>query len=191
MVLISTIIPFSAISANKSEGQEKWEFYPEEEHIKTLILRIENKAMKKTIHYTTQGVCSVYIDITVEDGIVRDVYFEGGCNGNLQGISLLVKSIAEPSGIPFHEAVSVPQGVQYSHIPEYGCLNSQLPEDSIVLYVYFEGGCNGNLQGISLLVKGMKIDDVIERLEGVHCGSKATSCPDQFARALKKLKSEN
>ena len=43
-------------------------------------------------------------------------------------------SIAEPSGIPFHEAVSVPQGVQYSHIPEYGCLNSQLPEDSIVLY---------------------------------------------------------
>ena len=85
--------------------------------------------MKKTIHYTTKGVCSVYIDITVEDGIVRDVYFEGGCNGNLQGISSLVK--------------------------------------------------------------GMKVEDVIARLEGIHCGYKGTSCPDQFARALQELKSES
>lgn len=85
--------------------------------------------MKKTIHYTTKGVCSVYIDITVEDEIVRDVYFEGGCNGNLQGISSLVK--------------------------------------------------------------GMKVNEVIARLEGIHCGYKGTSCPDQFARALKELKSES
>lgn len=85
--------------------------------------------MKKTIHYATTGVCAGSIDITVEEGIVRDVCFAGGCNGNLQGISSLVK--------------------------------------------------------------GMKIDDVIEKLEGVHCGGKGTSCPDQFAQALKKLKSRN
>lgn len=82
--------------------------------------------MKKTIHYTTCGVCSVFIDIIVEDGIIQDVYFEGGCSGNLQGIALLVK--------------------------------------------------------------GMKVEEVIDRLEGVHCGSKMTSCPDQLVKALKELK---
>ena len=82
--------------------------------------------MNKTIHYTTNGVCSVFIDIVVEDGIVEDVYFEGGCNGNLQGISLLIK--------------------------------------------------------------GMKVDEVIARLEGIHCGSKMTSCPDQLTKALRQLK---
>lgn len=51
--------------------------------------------------------------------------------------------------------------------------------------VYFVGGCNGNLQGISSLVKGMKIEDAIERLEGIRCGSKPTSCPDQLAKALR------
>lgn len=85
--------------------------------------------MKKTIHYTTRGVCSVFIDIVVEDDVVKEVYFEGGCNGNLQGISFLVK--------------------------------------------------------------GMKVDDVIERLEGIHCGSKLTSCPDQFTKALGELKKRN
>ncbi len=85
--------------------------------------------MKKTIHYTTKGVCSVFIDITVEDEIVQEVYFEGGCNGNLQGISSLVK--------------------------------------------------------------GMKVEDVIARLEGIRCGSKGTSCPDQFAQAFKQLKSND
>lgn len=85
--------------------------------------------MKKTIHYTTRGVCSVFIDIVVEDDVVQEVYFEGGCNGNLQGISLLVK--------------------------------------------------------------GMKVDDVIERLEGIRCGSKLTSCPDQFTKALSELKKRN
>lgn len=85
--------------------------------------------MKKTVHYTTQGVCSASIDITVEGEVVEEVYFEGGCHGNLQGISLLVK--------------------------------------------------------------GMKIDDVIDRLEGVRCGGKATSCPDQFVKALRLLKNKN
>lgn len=81
--------------------------------------------MKKTIHYETKGVCSEYIDIEVVDGIVKEVCFEGGCHGNLQGISLLVK--------------------------------------------------------------GMKAEDVIGKLEGVHCGGKMTSCPDQFAKALREL----
>jgi uncharacterized protein (TIGR03905 family) len=47
------------------------------------------------------------------------------------------------------------------------------------------GGCNGNLQGISSLVKGKKINEVIQALDGIHCGSKPTSCPDQIANALK------
>ena len=51
--------------------------------------------------------------------------------------------------------------------------------------VDFVGGCNGNLQGISSLVKGMKVEDAIERLDGIKCGSKKTSCPDQLAQALR------
>lgn len=53
------------------------------------------------------------------------------------------------------------------------------------------GGCNGNLKGISSLVCGMKTEDVIERLSGITCGSKPTSCPDQIASALKKYLEEN
>lgn len=60
-------------------------------------------------------------------------------------------------------------------------------EDGIIREVYFEGGCSGNLQGISMLVRGMKVEEVIERLEGIHCGSKRTSCPDQLVRALREL----
>lgn len=58
-------------------------------------------------------------------------------------------------------------------------------EDGIILNVQFIGGCNGNLQGIGKLVEGMKAQDVIDRIEGIHCGMKPTSCPDQLARALK------
>lgn len=50
--------------------------------------------------------------------------------------------------------------------------------------VSFFGGCNGNLQGISSLVKGMKITDAIDRLKGIDCGGKGTSCPDQLSKAL-------
>ena len=79
--------------------------------------------MKKHISYTTKGTCSRQIDITIEDGIVLDVKFTGGCHGNTQGISKLVR--------------------------------------------------------------GMKADEVISRLEGTVCGFKSTSCPDQLAKALK------
>lgn len=82
--------------------------------------------MKDHITYTTSGTCSRKIDIEVEDGIVTDVKFFGGCSGNTQGVAGLVR--------------------------------------------------------------GMKIDDVISRLEGIRCGAKATSCPDQLARALKQYK---
>lgn len=56
--------------------------------------------------------------------------------------------------------------------------------------VAFMGGCNGNLQGISKLVEGMDIDEAISRLDGIHCGAKPTSCPDQLANALKKAKAK-
>lgn len=81
--------------------------------------------MKKTLHFIPEGVCSNSIDITTEDGIIREIVFQGGCSGNLQGVSLLAR--------------------------------------------------------------GMEIQEVIDRLEGVRCGSKSTSCPDQLVRALRKL----
>lgn len=54
--------------------------------------------------------------------------------------------------------------------------------------VRFEGGCNGNTKGIASLVAGMNIDEVIEKLEGINCGFRGTSCPDQLAKALKEIK---
>lgn len=54
----------------------------------------------------------------------------------------------------------------------------------IVESVRFEAGCHGNLQGISSLVRGMKVEDVIRKLDGIRCGVKSTSCPDQLCRAL-------
>jgi uncharacterized protein (TIGR03905 family) len=58
-------------------------------------------------------------------------------------------------------------------------------ENNVIQQVFFLGGCNGNLQGISKLVEGMKASDAIARLEGIKCGFKPTSCPDQLAQALK------
>ena len=57
-------------------------------------------------------------------------------------------------------------------------------EDGKVRNVKFIGGCNGNLKGIAALVEGMDVDTVIERVQGVTCGMKKTSCPDQLAQAL-------
>ena len=57
--------------------------------------------------------------------------------------------------------------------------------DGIVTNLRFDGGCNGNLKGIGSLVEGMKAEDIIARCEGITCGPKATSCPDQLALALK------
>lgn len=59
-------------------------------------------------------------------------------------------------------------------------------EEGKVKNVAFLGGCNGNLQGLGKLVEGMDAEEVIRRLEGIHCGMKPTSCPDQLATALKK-----
>ena len=61
-------------------------------------------------------------------------------------------------------------------------------EGDTIKEVHFVGGCMGNTQGISSLVKGAKIDDVIKKLKGIDCGGKGTSCPDQLARALEKYK---
>lgn len=61
-------------------------------------------------------------------------------------------------------------------------------ENDVIQQVVFYGGCHGNLQGICRLVTGQKIDDVISKLDGIRCGSKATSCPDQLCRALEQLK---
>ncbi len=61
-------------------------------------------------------------------------------------------------------------------------------EGEIITNVSFAGGCNGNLKGISALCEGMNIDEVIQKLEGITCGFKPTSCPDQLAKALKDYK---
>lgn len=58
-------------------------------------------------------------------------------------------------------------------------------EDGIVKDVRFIGGCNGNTQGVAALVKGRKVEEVVDLLEGIDCGGRGTSCPDQLAKALK------
>ncbi len=63
-------------------------------------------------------------------------------------------------------------------------------EDGLVKNVKFHGGCSGNTQGISTLVEGMPVQEVIQRLEGIRCGFKSSSCPDQLAKALKETLSQ-
>ena len=58
-------------------------------------------------------------------------------------------------------------------------------DNGIIKKVSFLGGCNGNLKGMGLLLEGMKVEDVISKLEGTKCGPRETSCPDQLAKALK------
>ena len=82
--------------------------------------------------------------------------------------------------------------MQYQYLPS-GVCSRQITidvENGVVQNVSFVGGCNGNLQGIGALVKGMKIEDVIARLEHIRCNGKPTSCPDQLAQALKKIQAE-
>lgn len=70
-------------------------------------------------------------------------------------------------------------------------INFEIDENTNKLTaLQFDGGCSGNAGGISRLVVGMTIDDVIEKLEGVSCGGRATSCPDQLANALKEWRSQ-
>ena len=61
-------------------------------------------------------------------------------------------------------------------------------DNDVIQQVFFVGGCNGNLQGICRLVKGQKVEDVISKLDGIRCGTKRTSCPDQLCRALEEIK---
>lgn len=73
------------------------------------------------------------------------------------------------------------------YIPKGVCsreINIELDGD-VIKEVRFVGGCNGNTQGVAALVKGMKVDDAIARLEGIDCGGRGTSCPDQLTKALK------
>jgi uncharacterized protein (TIGR03905 family) len=63
-------------------------------------------------------------------------------------------------------------------------IDLDIDDENRVRNVQFLGGCNGNLQGVSRLVEGMKVEEVKERLGGIRCGYKNTSCPDQLARAL-------
>lgn len=71
-------------------------------------------------------------------------------------------------------------------------IDIELADDGkTILDVKFTGGCNGNLKGIAALVKGKKADEIIESLEGIKCGFKQTSCPDQLAQALKQINENN
>ncbi len=63
-------------------------------------------------------------------------------------------------------------------------------ENGIINDVKFIGGCPGNTQGVATLVKGMSVDEVINRLQGIRCGLKSTSCPDQLAKALEEMSSQ-
>ena len=63
-------------------------------------------------------------------------------------------------------------------------------ENNRLVNVQFSGGCSGNTQGVARLVEGMDVDEAIQRLEGIQCGPRPTSCPDQLAQALKEYKAQ-
>lgn len=82
--------------------------------------------------------------------------------------------------------------MEYTYCPR-GVCSKQMEMDIVDGKIYglkVLGGCSGNLQGIGRLVEGMPVEDVISRLEGIGCGFKSTSCPDQLAQALKKYLAE-
>ena len=82
--------------------------------------------------------------------------------------------------------------MRYEYTTKGTCSRSILfeIEDGKLKNVQYIGGCNGNLKGIGALVEGMDVDAVIARLEGITCGGKPTSCPDQLATALKEAKAQ-
>lgn len=63
-------------------------------------------------------------------------------------------------------------------------------EGDTIVRVQFVGGCSGNTQGVAALVAGMKIEEAISKLEGIDCAGRGTSCPDQLAKALRKISKE-
>ena len=78
----------------------------------------------------------------------------------------------------------------YEYKPSGVCsraITFDVDENDIITSVHFTGGCSGNTQGICALVKGMKREDAIEKLSGIRCGFKSTSCPDQLAKALSQV----
>ena len=83
--------------------------------------------------------------------------------------------------------------MEYRYKPTGVCSSEmifEIDDNNVILDLKVVGGCNGNLKGISSLVKGMKIDDVIEKLSNISCGVRTTSCPDQIAKALAQYKLE-
>ena len=80
--------------------------------------------------------------------------------------------------------------MKYAYIPRGVCSRKiELDiEDNKIISCRFTGGCHGNLQGIGKLVQGMDVDEAIDRLQGIDCGGRGTSCPDQLSRALKAAK---
>ena len=79
--------------------------------------------------------------------------------------------------------------MEYIYKPKGVCTREMRikTENGVITDVKMTGGCNGNTTGISQLVRGMKISDVIERLEGIKCGFRDTSCPAELAKALKEI----
>lgn len=77
--------------------------------------------------------------------------------------------------------------MKYTYIPRGVCsrMIELEVEDDVIKNVRFMGGCHGNLQGISKLVQGMDVEEAIKKLEGINCGGRGTSCPDQLAKALR------
>ena len=66
-------------------------------------------------------------------------------------------------------------------------IDIELDDDNVIRHALYHGGCSGNTQGVAKLVTGMKAEEAIARLEGIRCGFKSTSCPDQLAKALKQM----
>lgn len=84
--------------------------------------------------------------------------------------------------------------MKYTYYTQGTCssqIDLELDEQGIIQDVQFYGGCHGNLQGISILVRGMKATEAISKLQGIRCGYKNTSCPDQLATALSQAISNN
>lgn len=80
--------------------------------------------------------------------------------------------------------------MEYRFTPQGVCSKEMIIEldGDVIKSVKIVGGCPGNTVGLTYMIKGRKIDEVIEKLKGIPCGSKSTSCPDQLARALEKIK---
>lgn len=83
--------------------------------------------------------------------------------------------------------------MEYRYKPEGVCSREMIIEieNGVIKSLNIVGGCDGNRKGIAKLVEGMKIEDVIEKLKGIECGYKGTSCPDQLSIALEKYIKEN